>query len=249
MLEAINSGNRQAFARLCASDNFGTRILSAYNYEQNDPASVFLLAQNAGGEPVGALYLRGFSATICGRTTEEMRDCLTFLGCQTVFCRERAFPIEKLSLQKTGFVARLTDTPPKPQQPIQFIDAESLRGIYPCLKWDLPESDRFPLGSWYVQLSHRLRHDTCHIAAVSQNGQAVSLALTAAETEKNAVIGCVRTLPDFRHRGYGSAVCAALCQTLSSLGKQVFLCAEDPLFSFYQPLGFTKIYTWWSGNI
>ena len=71
--------------------------------------------------------------------------------------------------------------------------------VYDLLK------DHFPgisaLDYWYPDVSHRVRHDNCHIAVVLDGERVVSTAMTVAETDTAAILGQVATHPDYRRRG------------------------------------------------
>lgn len=61
-----------------------------------------------------------------------------------------------------------------------------------------------PFDSWYVDISHRVRHNGCHLAVETEGGAPISMAMTVAETQRAAVIGAVVTAPGYRNQGLAS---------------------------------------------
>ncbi len=73
-----------------------------------------------------------------------------------------------------------------------------------------------PFDSWYVDVSHRLRHGMAHIASVMQEGEPVSTAMTVAETETAVLLGAVAT--GAARRGACRSVCADACFAVPRAG-------------------------------
>ena len=248
MLEAGRPDNAPDLAFICKNDNFGCRILSAYNTFGGDPSLVTMLAY-ADGAPVGALSLKGGSAVVCGAYNEEIADCLRFLGAREIFAPESFPPFDGVRESSRGPVAALQACAPVGFDKAERIDAETLREIYPVIVSDLPEIANQPFDAWYVELSHRLRHGNARILAVKDGGSIVATAMTAAETDAVAVIGFVRTLAAYRHRGYASGVCRLLGNELLQEHKTVYICCDAAVFPFYKKLGYRQIGNWWYGKL
>ena len=237
------SENRDAFFSFCQRDNFGCRILSDFRLYENDPASHFLFSGNA------ALSVRGDWAILCGQADKEIVQLLSFLRCPRVFCAENAYPEDAFArLDRRGIVGVLREAP-SGNGKTESINAENLRDIYSCFQYNLAPEDRDPFGDWYVELSHRLRHDFCHIRAIRREGKIVSLALTAAESDTQAVLGSVRTLPDWQRQGFANSTVRALSRELIAAGKTCYLCAIDEIFPIYQKIGYQKYTIWWELTI
>ena len=118
------------------------------------------------------------------------------------------------------------------------------RDAYPLLLAVFGET--LPLYDvWYADVSHRLRHGVCRIAGVTEQGQAVSCAMTVAETETAWVIGAVATHPDFRGRGYASAAVRSLVAEGQAQGKRVLISPKNEAArALYERLGFAARGTW-----
>lgn len=98
-----------------------------------------------------------------------------------------------------------------------------------------------PFDSWYVDVSHRMRHGLCHAVTVQENGEIVSVAMTVAETPTAAVIGAVATLPVCRNRGYATQCLQSLTTLLSEKNdrKVYILPADTAAHRLYTANGFT----------
>ena len=242
MPESIHSSNEQAFTEFCQQDNFGCRILSSYRYDPNDITNTVMITVQD-GTIQNAFSLKGGSAVVCGsESAEETLQALRFLGCRDIFASRKFFEDAALSFDSEGFCACLNSA--VPPMATETVTAETLRELYPVIQDMLPAYDRNMTGNWYVELSHKLRHNTCHAEAVRVNNRLVSAALTAAESETAAVIGMVSTLPGFRGNGFAGTVCLSLAHSLLSDGKKVYICCEKDLLPFYEKLGWRCCGEW-----
>ncbi len=106
-------------------------------------------------------------------------------------------------------------------------------------------ADAPPFDSFYVDVSHRMRHGCCRAAGVMADDTVAATAMTTAETETAAVIGAVATLPAYRGRGYASACVTALAAALKREGKRVLLSPKNEAAGrLYRQLGFTPCGEW-----
>lgn len=120
----------------------------------------------------------------------------------------------------------------------------SPRDVYPLLSAVFGDSLP-PFDVWYADASHRLRHDLCRIAGVTEQGKAVSCAMTVAETETAWMLGAVVTRPDCRGRGYASASIRSLIADGQANGKKVLISPKNEAArALYARLGFAECGTW-----
>lgn len=102
-----------------------------------------------------------------------------------------------------------------------------------------------PFDSWYVDLSHRIRHGYGHITTYQQNGRCISCAVTVAEAPDAAVIGGVCTHPDYRGQGLASRCVQAILQEKDLSNRRVYLTVENKeLIPFYKHQGFEIAGKW-----
>lgn len=100
-----------------------------------------------------------------------------------------------------------------------------------------------PFESWYVDVSHRVRHGVCHIATLWRGETCISNAISVAETNTQALLGAVCTDAAYRGQGGAARCIRALIRQLS--GRQIFLSPKtDDVIPFYEKLGFVPCGTW-----
>ncbi|MCI8553522.1 MAG: GNAT family N-acetyltransferase [Clostridiales bacterium] len=160
--------------------------------------------------------------------------------------RSDAFSVRQLAEQlempaRTGSVLSLCSVPPVEGR---ICDNPPLRELYPllvsCFGAEIPCFD-----AWYADMSHRLRHGQCHIAAVYEEGGPAAVAMTVAECRGAAVLGAVATRPESRGRGYASACVVSLTRTLTAEHRRIYLCPKDEQARrLYIRLGFEETGEW-----
>ncbi len=185
----------------------------------------------------GQLSIMDGVATVCWH--EHVDELAMFLAAQpdvhTVRCD--VFVAEKLRQVNDTVTVRPIMCCKATVTACGAVTVPSLRTLYPLLTSafdNMPPFDR-----WYVDVSHRMRHGCCHIAAVQQEDKTVSSAMTVAEWESGAVIGAVATHGDYRRRGYAACCVTALTAQMQSEGKHVFICPKNETARhLYETLGF-----------
>lgn len=96
--------------------------------------------------------------------------------------------------------------------------------------------------AWYVDINHRIRHNTAKAVTLNVNDEIISSAIFSSIYENNAVLTGVQTKPEFRKMGYGSALVSSMC---CDFGGTVYLMRENGRNeSFYKKLGFENIGKW-----
>lgn len=173
--------------------------------------------------------LDGQAVVVPSRTGEGREEVAVFLTMQpeiravrstAAFARFLAENCpEAWSAVKTGEVMTPDRVFFPPDRPIEPLPP---RELYPLLQSgfgaELP-----PFEGWYPDVSHRLRHGLCRVAALRENGIPAACAMTVAEWPGGALIGAVTTRPDCRGRGYASACVSSLTAALQAEGRRVLL--------------------------
>lgn len=146
---------------------------------------------------------------------------------------------------KTGAVMRLDDAGHFPAHCSGNLVTDcSPREIYPLLTACFGET-MAAFDGWYVDVSHRLRHGVCHIAAVREEECLVATAMTVAECDTAVLLGAVATHPDWRGQGLASACVGALAGQAQAVGKAVWICPKNPgAQRLYAKLGFAVCGEW-----
>lgn len=120
--------------------------------------------------------------------------------------------------------------------PTFAVTEPSPRYIYPLLSHVF--GDTMPaFDGWYVDVSHRVRHENCTIAAVERDDTVVSTAMTVAQTPYAVVIGAVATAPTARKQGLAAGCIGYLAH--KHIDKTIMISPKNPYAEqLYETLGF-----------
>lgn len=113
-------------------------------------------------------------------------------------------------------VMRLEHPLPTPSEPLI---APTPRQMYPLLTLVFGNTMP-PFESWYVDVSHRVRHGICKTAGIERDGALVSTAMTVAESAEAAIIGAVATAPNYRKQGMASRCLQGLAAAIYAENAQ-----------------------------
>lgn len=96
--------------------------------------------------------------------------------------------------------------------------------------------------SWYVDISHRIRHNCARAYALCIDDEIISSGIFSAIYDDDAILSSVQTTSAFRRMGYGSAL---VSEMLCDIKGKVYLMREDGLNEdFYSNLGFINTGKW-----
>jgi predicted GNAT family acetyltransferase len=112
--------------------------------------------------------------------------------------------------------------------------------IYEVLK--SCEKANFTVGefdNWYVDISHRIRHG-CGRAYLINCGQA-ACCLISAQSDFAGLISGVAVKPQFRAKGYATALVNRACADLHQSGRIPVLECSDDMLPFYKKMGFALV--------
>lgn len=96
--------------------------------------------------------------------------------------------------------------------------------------------------SWYVDISHRIRHGCAKAVTLNSDGQIISSAIFSAVYKNDAVLTAVQTKSEFRKFGYASALVSAMCCDVT--GTVYLMREDDKNESFYKRLFFENTGRW-----
>ena len=170
------------------------------------------------------MRVAGASAVICdGRFNLELNGCKTLEG--KVLVRNTAFEEDETGL---CFVQ------PDIRQAYDLIVKSADENFVP------PKFEDF-----YVDVNHKLRHNTARLCGIEENGRVVAAAMTVAESDGAAVLGAVSCDPEYRRRGFGSSLIRHITNILAGENKSVYLHrAKNANAAFYTNLGFSEYGDW-----
>lgn len=96
--------------------------------------------------------------------------------------------------------------------------------------------------SWYVDISHRIRHGCAKAVTLNKDSEIISSAIFSSIYENNAVLTAVQTSLKFRNEGYASALVSAMCCDVT--GTVYLLRENGKNESFYKKLFFDNVGKW-----
>jgi predicted GNAT family acetyltransferase len=104
---------------------------------------------------------------------------------------------------------------------------------------DYEEQD---FSSWYVDISHRVRHKTAKAYTLNVNGEIISSGILSSIVDGCAILTAVRTGEAYRKMGYGSCLVNNIC---CDVADTVYIMRDMNLNeSFYKNCGFKNIGKW-----
>lgn len=96
--------------------------------------------------------------------------------------------------------------------------------------------------AWYVDISHRVRHNTARAYTLNVDGMIVSSGILSSINNNDAVLTTVRTQDEFRGLGYASYLVSYICNDVKGI---VYLMRDAELNeNFYNRLGFENTGIW-----
>lgn len=236
--------------RLLPCDNpFACRILSQFQcYRPGLPFVDYWLITGESGAVTGAAARNGSSVILLLTPQSDLEEIGAFVslsGAQAVLC-DGSCSLNLHGTVSEGVVMQ-TNRPVALAGAAPVTDTPGLRDAYRLLT--ACASAHFavpPFEDFYVDMNHKLRHHAARMRGVpAADGQLAAMALTVAETKRQAVLGAVCCHPRYRRSGYGTRVVGALVNSLTAEAKTVWLHrAQNENAAFYRNMGFAACGTW-----
>lgn len=108
--------------------------------------------------------------------------------------------------------------------------------------YNYDDYDNADFEAWYVDASHRIRHNCAKAYSLNINGEIVSSGIFSSIYNNDAVLTAVHTVPEFRLMGYGSALVSHM---ICDIKGTVYLMRESGKNEqFYKKLGFENTGKW-----
>ena len=233
---------------ISAFDPFACRIISLCNSYKPDLVFVdYWIVQDDNGNNTGAIARNGSNFILLltdGSDIEEISSFLRVAGASAVICDG------KYELDFTGgktIVGKVLvrDSAFDNLEPLSIIEPD-IKAAYELIQKSADENFIPPnFEDFYVDVNHKLRHNTSRLLGIEENGAPAAVAMTVAESENAAVLGAVSCDPDYRRRGFGSSLIKYITNILVDENKAVYLHrAENDNVEFYKNLGFTEYGSW-----
>lgn len=115
---------------------------------------------------------------------------------------------------------------------------------YPKLMdlFNFVDYDNQDFKSWYVDISHRVRHGTAKAYTLNVNDTIISSGILSSIIDDYSILTGVRTDDEFRGMGYGTCLVTNICADVN--GTVYIMRDKDLNESFYKKLGFENIGKW-----
>ena len=216
---------------LCVDSPFGCQILSAAKAYGLDR----VFAQFWTDETAAYGKLDGVMR-ICGTISdaEEAKAFLYAVGAEQVVCSAENAQILNLNIAERGVIL----TKQLAESTAVGAEEVSPRKVYDVLHACDMVGDFEP---FYLDLSHRLRHD-CAVCTALNEADSMAAAAVAVFGAECALITAVAVRPELQRKGLGKAVMRKLEEKLS--GRVYLLRAENENERFYASLGYMPCGTW-----
>lgn len=171
---------------------------------------------------------------------DELNAFLKFIGYRSIFCSKNVAEVLGIKSQKQGAIMRCESTQKQPKIIAKKRINENIRDVFDVIY----ENEKADFSSWYVDISHRLRHNLCRCFSIDIENKPVSVAVTNTETPKISVISGVATLSEYRRKGYAADVVLTITDDILKENKSAYLCCNSDLMKFYERLCFVKTDEW-----
>lgn len=170
---------------------------------------------------------------------EELAEFFSVIGFSVILCDERfssCFNGEK----STGDILKLEDEA-SCHCKARLLYSENLKDVYYLITkvFDI----QIDFVDWFVDMSHKLRHNTARCCGIYENDRLVSAAFSLFETENSAVISAVASDENFRGIGYGERVLKTLISENNN--KNIYVFTENKeINNWYKKFGFIEHKRW-----
>lgn len=234
---------------IAENDPFVCRIVSLYTSYGPTLSFVdyWIVIDDESKKCTGAIARSGTDFILVLSDESDLEEISAFMrvaGASTVICSGR-YELELFGYQTaTGPILSRNTVSEKPKT-IETT-TPNIKDVYSLIVASADENFIPPsFDDFYVDVNHKLRHETMRLFGICENDKLSAVAMTVAESDNGAVIGAVACLPEMRNKGYGSYIVNYLTDILVSEGKCVYVHrAENANKSFYENLGFNQIDVW-----
>lgn len=231
------------------TDPFVCRIVSLYmSYRPSLPfVDYWVVIDDDSKKCTGAIARSGTDFILCLTDESDIDEISSFMrvaGASTVICSGR-YELDLFGY-KTSQGPILSRNNQSDSQTEIELTVPNIKDAYSLIVASADENFTPPsFDDFYVDVNHKLRHETMRLFGVCEENTLAAVAMTVAESDKGAVIGAVACLPEMRNKGYGSYIVNRLTDTLVAEGKCVYVHrAEKANKAFYENLGFNQIDVW-----
>lgn len=179
---------------------------------------------------------------------EEIAQFLQVIGCHTLLSsQDNDLSDFGFNINKSGIIMKLNKADKdildkedayKDLKDLSIDYMPSPRDIYKILELNSGQSIQLgDFDSWYVDISHRMRHKYCHAVILKHNNKPVGCAMTLSEYNNSAIIGGVSVIPEMQNKGFGRFIMNTLQSNIKT--KNIFVLVDNKdNTEFYLSLGY-----------
>lgn len=219
-------------------DIFSVKIFSLFQAYGTKYPFIRFYAQKSSNEITAVICILDNDITLSyirnKADIDELTEFVNVMGFSTLLCDDN-FVINRE--YDNGIVM---SSARKIEIPCDYIEVDEYPYLFDLFNFvDYGDVD---FESWYVDISHRIRHGCAKAVTLNVDGEIISSAIFSSIYENDAVLTAVQTKPKFRKSGYASALVSSMCCDVTGT---VFLMREsDKNKSFYKKLFFDNIGKW-----
>ena len=233
---------------ISADDPFACRIISLCRSYNPDLVFVdYWLVQDENGKNTGAIARNGSNFILLLTDDSDIEEVSSFMrvaGASAVICDGR-YELDFTGGKTLEGKVLVRNTAFEDEEELSFIEPD-IKSAYELIQKSADENFVPPnFEDFYVDVNHKLRHNTSRLIGIEEDGSPAAVAMTIAESDHAAVLGAVSCDPEYRRRGFGSSLIKHITNILVSENKAVYLHrAENANAEFYKNLGFTEYGSW-----
>lgn len=244
MLKLVGENQTEQILLFCQNKALGVRVSSYWLCYGLKFEFLNFWLQEIENEITAVIAKFEQSITICMNEkadSSQVREFIEVIGYQNLQTESRV-------AQKLGF----NDFEQKQmlsfnQDKISIIPAknsnhENLKPVYNLISKSIPnsfENDKEAYNFWLSDFSYKKRRNLARVFTISENENCIASALTASESENEALMSGVACDENYRGKGLGKITVLSLVDELLKQNKKVFIIAlNDGVENFYQKLGF-----------
>ncbi|MDD6727826.1 MAG: GNAT family N-acetyltransferase [Eubacteriales bacterium] len=220
------------------TDIYSIRILSLLKaYGTKYDFAVFYRQINDAGELTAIISKLDNDCTLSANKNadfDELKEFFLTLGYNSVLGDDRLFLTDKYDSGAVMVTKR------KAELHKSYCEID----CYPKLMdiFNIDDYEKADFESWYVDLSHRIRHGCSKAYTLNSGGEIISSGIFSSLYNDDGILTSVRTVPEYRNMGYGSVL---VSEMICDIKGNVYLMREqNKNESFYTKLGFENIGTW-----
>ncbi len=236
MIKLIENSNE--FNDFIKEDIYYVRIMSLLKaYGTSYHFALFYKQIDNGGNITSIISRLDNDFTVCHGDSfdnEELQEFFNVMGFNSILCDDKL----DLSFSYDYGVTMSSN------KKVEYVKSYAKIDEYPKLMdlFNLEDYSSADFESWYVDVSHRIRHGCAKAFTLNVNDEIVSSGIYSSIYNNNAILTSVLTKPEFRRMGYGTALVSSMMCDIK--GTVYLMRDKDKNEEFYKKLKFENVGIW-----